>query len=142
MMKVSLLALITAAVLSAPAAHAKCFQFVGAGPGSVGPVKLFSPATRVCDYKVHAFGGRTYYSVHFADSQGDLAQLASQDKAIAKCLCSYSAIYTLTSGNANGANVNPDSTSVTILQQQQNGPAELSIFHPSYGSKKYAIRPE
>ncbi len=124
------------ALVAAPGAFAACFTFTGTGPRFVGPVKLFTEATKVCTNKVNAFGGRKYFSVRFADAEGDLGQFASQTEMLGRCP-GFCRSYTLTSGNANGKNVNPDSTDVQFQVETENG--TLTISHPTSGKKVYPV---
>lgn len=69
--------------------------------------------------------GHDYWSVRFSDSQGDLAQLASQTEVVGRCP-GFCRTYELTSGNADGRNVNPEGTVVTF--QVENNSGSLTII--------------
>jgi hypothetical protein len=78
----------------------------------------------LCVNHVDGFG-HEYWSVNFSDSQGDLAQLASQTEVLGRCL-GFCRTYELTSGNANGQNVNPENTAVIF--QVENNVGSLTII--------------
>jgi hypothetical protein len=124
--------------LGGKTSFAKCFDFVGTGPVKVGPVALMRPADKVCVNHVNGFG-HEYWSVRFADSQGDIAQLASQTELVERCL-GFCRSYTLTSGNANGRNVNPDDTIVEFQVESATG--ELTIDHGNSGERTYRLTAE
>lgn len=113
-------------------AFGACFEFEGRGPMDVGPVQLAAEATRVCVIRTNAFA-HTYYSVRFADSQGDLAQLASQTEILGRCP-GFCRTYVLTSGNSNGQNVNPDRTRVQFQVESSRG--SVSIDGRTYHVRK------
>lgn len=119
-------------------AFAKCFDFVGTRPSAVGPVTLWGPADKVCVNHVNGFG-HEYWSLRFSDSQGDLAQLASQTEALGRCP-GFCRSYTLTSGNADGRNVNPDNTSVEFQVERTTG--TLTIYHDNSGENTYRLAEE
>lgn len=88
-----------ATLLAASVSHADCFRFInGKGPDRIGNYAFAAQATDVCVNSVHQFGGKSYISVRFSDSQGDLAAVSAQPASDSELI--------LTSGNINGANVN------------------------------------
>ena len=81
----------------------------------IGPVRLVSGADHLSISRVKAFGGRTYWSLVFSDKDGDLGQFASLEETQGKCAQDgFCRIYSLTSGNANGKNVDPKGTVVLV----------------------------
>ncbi len=111
--------------MAAQGASAACFTFDKDRPTQIGPVKLAAEPTQVCVNSVKKIGGRVYYSVRFADAKGDLAQLASQTEVKARCP-GFCRTYTLTSGNSNGKNVDPDNTVVQFQVETESGTVSIS----------------
>jgi len=128
--------LVVIGLVFAQGAFAVCFDFTGKQPREVGPVRLAARPTQVCVHTVKTFGGRKYYSVRFRDAEGDLAQLASQTELLGRCP-GFCRTYTLTSGNSNGANVNPDSTVVQFQVETNEG--KVTISHPSTRAMSYPV---
>jgi hypothetical protein len=122
------LVLLVSCLLSS-SSFAKCFEFSGNGPDRVGPVDFRGyDAETVCVNKINGFGGGHYYSVRFADDEGNIAQFASQTETLGRCP-GFCRSYQLTSGNALGQNVDLDKTSIQFMVEPNGFPGKLTITY-------------